>query len=52
MTHLAMFTSMTMASLWFVDFSLKSSYVNVIGTLDHSGRVAGPSFMIVSTDLK
>jgi hypothetical protein len=47
-----MFTSITMASLWFVDLSLKSSSVNVIGTLAHYGRAAGPSFMIVLTDLK
>jgi hypothetical protein len=40
MTHPAMFTSMTMASLWFVDFIFKSSSVNVIGTLAHSGRAA------------
>jgi hypothetical protein len=52
MTHPAMFTSMTMASLWFVDFNLKSSSVNVIGTLAHSGHAAGPSLMIVFTDLK
>jgi hypothetical protein len=32
-THPAIFTSMTMASLWFVDFNLKSSSVKVIGTL-------------------
>jgi NADH:ubiquinone oxidoreductase subunit B-like Fe-S oxidoreductase len=47
MTHPAMFTSMTMASLWFMDFNLKSCYVNVIDTLAHSGRAAGPSLMIV-----
>jgi hypothetical protein len=52
MTHPAMFTSMTMASLWFVDFNLKSSCVNVIGTLAHSGHAAGPSLMIVFTELK
>jgi hypothetical protein len=50
--HLAMFTSMTMASLWFVNFNLKSSSVNVMGTFAHSGRAAGPSLMIVFTDLK
>jgi hypothetical protein len=33
MTQPAMFTSISMASLWFVDFNLKSSSVNVIGTL-------------------
>jgi hypothetical protein len=33
MTHPAIFTSMIMASLWFVDFNLKSSSVKVIGTL-------------------
>jgi hypothetical protein len=48
MTHPTMFTLMTMASLWFVDFSLKSSSVNAIGTLAHSGRAAGPSLLIVS----
>jgi hypothetical protein len=52
MTHPTMFTSMTMASLWFVDLILKSSSVNVIDTLAHSGRAAGPSFMIVFTELK
>jgi hypothetical protein len=31
---------MTMALLWFVDFIFKSSSVNVIGTLAHSGRAA------------
>jgi hypothetical protein len=51
-THPAMFTSMTMASFWFVDLSLKSCLVKVIGTLAHSGRAAGPSLMIVFTDLK
>jgi hypothetical protein len=35
-----------------LDLSLKSSSVNVIGTLAHSGHAAGPSFMIVFTDLK
>jgi hypothetical protein len=52
MTHPAMFTSMTMASLWFADFNLKSSSVNVIGTLAHYGRTTGPSLMIVFTELK
>jgi hypothetical protein len=52
MTHPAMFTSMTIASLWFVYFNLKSSYVNVIGTLAHSGRAVGPSLMTVFTNLK
>jgi hypothetical protein len=33
MTHPAMFTSMTMASWWSVDFNLKSCSGNVIGTL-------------------
>jgi hypothetical protein len=47
-----MFTSMTMASLWFVDFNLKSSSVNVISTLSHSGHATGPSLMIVFIDLK
>jgi hypothetical protein len=41
-----------MGSLWFVDFNLKSSSVNVIFTLSHSGHVAGPSLMTVFTDLK
>jgi hypothetical protein len=43
---------MTMASLWFMDFNLKSSSVKVIGTLAHSGRAAGPWLMMVFTDLK
>jgi hypothetical protein len=43
---------MTMASLWFVDYNLKSCSVKVIGTLAHSGRAAGPSLMNVFTDLK
>jgi hypothetical protein len=47
-----MFTSMTMASFWFADFSLKSSSVKVIGTLAHSGQAAGPSLMMVFTYLK
>jgi hypothetical protein len=47
-----MFTSMTIALLWFVDFNLKSSSVNVMGTLAHSGRAAGPSLMMVFTDPK
>jgi hypothetical protein len=51
-THPAIFTSMTMASLWLVDFNLKSSSVKVIGTLAHSGHAAGPSLMMVFTDLK
>jgi hypothetical protein len=46
------FTSMTMASLWFVGFNLKSSSVNIISTLAHYGRAARPSLMIVFTDLK
>jgi hypothetical protein len=32
--------------------SLKSCSVKVIGTLEHSGRVAGPSLITVFTDLK
>jgi hypothetical protein len=52
MTHPAMLTLMTKASLWFVDFNLKSSSVNVIDTLAHFGHAAGPSLMIVFTDLK
>jgi hypothetical protein len=52
MTYPDIFTSMTMASLWFTDFNLKSSSVKVIGTLAHFGRAAGPSLMIVFTDLK
>jgi hypothetical protein len=32
--------------------SLKSSSVKVIGTFAHSGRAAGPSLMMVFTDLK
>jgi hypothetical protein len=51
-THPAIFTSVTMASLWSVDFNLKSFPVNVIGTLAQFGRVAGPSLMIVFTNLK
>jgi hypothetical protein len=51
-THPAMFTSMIMASLWFVDLSLKSCSVKVIGTLAHFGRAAGPSLIMVFTDLK
>jgi hypothetical protein len=47
-----MFTLMTMASLWFVDFNLKSSSVKVISTLAHYGHTAGPSLMMVFTDLK
>jgi hypothetical protein len=47
-----MFTSMTMASLWFVDFNLKSSSVNVMDTLAYSGHAVGPSLMIVFTYLK
>jgi hypothetical protein len=43
---------MTMASLWFVGFNLKSSSVKVIGTLTHSSHGAGPSLMMVFTDLK
>jgi hypothetical protein len=43
---------MTMASLCFVDFSLKSSSVKVIGTLPHSGHAVGPSLMMVFKDLK
>jgi hypothetical protein len=49
MIHPAMFTSMTMASLWITDFRLKSSSLKVIGTLAHSGRAAGPSLMMVFT---
>jgi hypothetical protein len=52
MTHPAMFTLMTMASLWSVDFNLKSCSVNDIGTLAHSGHAAGPSLMIVFTYMK
>jgi hypothetical protein len=51
-THPAMFTSMTMASLWFIDLSLKYCLVKVIGTLAHFGHVAGPSLIIVFTDVK
>jgi hypothetical protein len=51
-THPAMFTLMTMASLWFVDFNKKSSLVIIIGTLAHSGRAVGPSLMTVFTYLK
>jgi hypothetical protein len=43
---------MTMVTLWFTDFNLKSSSMNVIGTLAHSGRASGPSLMIVFMDLK
>jgi hypothetical protein len=46
-----MFTLLTMTSLWFVDFNLKSSSVNVIGTLAHFGHAAGP-LMIVFIDSK
>jgi hypothetical protein len=52
MTHPDVFTSITMASLWFVDFNLKSCSVKVIGTLAHSSRATGPSLMTVFTDLK
>jgi hypothetical protein len=51
-TYPDIFTLMTMASLWFVDFNLKSSSVNVISTLAHSGHAAAPSLMMVFTDLK
>jgi hypothetical protein len=47
-----MFTLMTMVSLSIADFNLKSSLVKVIGTLAYSGRAAGPSLMMVFTDLK
>jgi hypothetical protein len=35
-----------------VDFSLKSSLGKVIDTLAYCGRAAGPSLMMVFTDLK
>jgi hypothetical protein len=48
-THPAMFTLMTMASLWFVDFNLKSSSVKVISTLAHSGHIATKGTLNLAT---